>query len=224
MKSFFEILAQTTERQRNELYRVPQIVDAMRGDISRQSYLAYLEQAYHHVKHTVPLMMTAGARLPETKEYLRDALVEYIGEEAGHQEWILNDIGKSGGDAEAVRNGQANAATEIMIAYAYDYVTRINPVGFFGMVYVLEGTSIQLATNTAETLQKSLGLSADCFSYLSSHGSLDQEHMRFFEKLVNRIDDEDDQAAIIHVAKRIYVLFANVFRSIPHKENMKYAI
>lgn len=221
MKTFFERLTTETKAERMQLYSVPQIMDAIRGDISLESYLAYLEQAYHHVKHTVPLMMAAGSRLPDSKEYLREALVEYVEEEVGHQEWILNDIKHAGGNAEKVRRGEPNEATEMMIAYAYDYVSRINPVGFFGMVFVLEGTSIQLATNVANTLQASLNLPDNCFSYLSSHGSLDQEHMKFFEKLVNQIDDADDQQAIIHVAKRIFVLFAQVFRSIPHKEALK---
>ncbi|MGD9000604.1 MAG: iron-containing redox enzyme family protein [Granulosicoccaceae bacterium] len=221
MKTFFEKLTAATEAERNQLYSVPQIVDAIRGDISRESYIAYLEQAYHHVKHTVPLMMAAGSRLPQNKEYLREALVEYVEEEVGHQEWILNDIKHAGGDAEAVRRGEPNEATEMMVAYAYDYISRLNPAGFFGMVFVLEGTSIQLATNAANTLRTSLGLPENCFSYLSSHGSLDLEHMRFYEKLVNQIDDPDDQQAIIHVAKRMFNLFAEVFRSIPHKEVLK---
>ena len=224
MTTFFERLVAETEAERMQLYSVPQIVDAARGDISLESYLAYLEQAYHHVKHTVPLMMAAGSRLPESKEYLREALVEYVEEEVGHQEWILNDIKHAGGNAEQVRRGEPSAATEMMIAYAYDYVSRINPVGFFGMVLVLEGTSIQLATNVAGTLQASLGLSEDCFSYLSSHGSLDLEHMKFFEKLVNQIDDPEDQQAIIHVAKRVFILFAGIFQSIPHKEGLKNAV
>ena len=78
MKTFFERLVAETEPERKQLYSVPQIVDAMRGDISLESYIAYLEQAYHHVKHTVPLMMAAGPRLPESKEFFRDALVEYV--------------------------------------------------------------------------------------------------------------------------------------------------
>jgi heme oxygenase len=224
MKTFFEELTQATETERNLLYTVPQIIDAMQGNISRESYIAYLEQAYHHVKHTVPLMMAAGSRLPQNKEYLREALVDYVEEEVGHQEWILNDIKHAGGDAEAVRRGEPNEATEMMVAYAYDYVSRINPVGFFGMVFVLEGTSIQLATNAAKTLQTSLVLAENCFSYLSSHGSLDLEHMDFFEKLVNQIDDPDDQQAIIHVARRMFKLFSDVFRSIPHKEVLKDAV
>jgi hypothetical protein len=101
-----------------------------------------------------------------------------------------------------------------MIAYAYDMITRINPVGFFGMVLVLEGTSIALATNAAEKLQKNLNLPDTAFSYLSSHGSLDIEHMGFYEKLMNQITDEDDQIIIIHAAQMFYKLYGDIFRSI----------
>ena len=85
------------------------------------------------------------AALPAHHRWLEPALDEYIEEEAGHDEWILNDIAACGGDAEAVRHGRPSPATEIMVAYAYDTVQRGNPLGFFGMVHVLEGTSVSLA-------------------------------------------------------------------------------
>ena len=106
-------------------------------------------------------------------------------------------------------------ATEFMVSYAYDFINRINPVGFFGMVYVLEGTSTKLATTGAEALMRSLKLNAECFKYLTSHGSLDLEHMNFFRELMGRIDCPEDKEAIIHMAQRMFILFANVFRSIP---------
>lgn len=217
MLTFYEQLNENTKTERESLYRIAQITDALKGKISKETYVAYLEQAYHHVKHTTPLLMLTGSQLPHSKEWLRDAIAEYIEEELGHQEWILNDIKSAGGNAEAVRHGQPNAATEMMVAYAYDFVTRINPVGFFGMVFVLEGTSTAMASNAADAIKQSLGLPKSCFSYLSSHGSLDIEHMKFFEKLVNQIDDGADREAIIHMAKRMFVLYGNVFRSIPHR-------
>jgi len=215
MSTFFKKLNETTEIEKNMLFRVPQITAALQGQITLQNYLDYLEQAYHHVKHTVPLLMAAGSRFSSENEFLREAIVEYVEEEVGHQEWILNDIQHAGGDAENVRHGQPSMATEMMVAFAYDFITRKNPVGFFGMVFVLEGTSILLATQAANTLQQSLQLSEKSFSYLSSHGELDQSHMKFFEKLMNQITNPEDQQAIIHVAKRMFVLFADVFRSIP---------
>jgi pyrroloquinoline quinone (PQQ) biosynthesis protein C len=219
MSLFFETLIKATESEKQALFQVPQIRAALHGQISKATYLAYLEQAYHHVKHTVPLMMAAGSRLTERNEFLREALVEYVKEEVGHQEWILNDIQHTGGDAARVRHDTPSEATEIMVAFAYDYVSRINPVGFFGMVFVLEGTSTQLATQAADTLQQTLGLSHQSVTYLSSHGELDVSHMQFFASLMNQISNPSDQQAIIHMAKRMFVLFANMFRSIPFDQS-----
>ena len=47
--------------------------------------------------------------------------------------------------------------------------------------------------------------------------------MKFFESLMNRIESRQDQDAIIHVARRVFVLFANMFRAIPHKEHLSHA-
>ena len=214
--TFFERLAAETREGREALAATPQIRDGLSGRISRETYIAYLTEAYHHVKHTVPLMQAARARLNENQARYREALDDYIAEETGHEAWILNDIRHCGGDADAVRDGAPRPATQAMVDYAYDYIARVNPVGFFGMVMVLEGTSVQLATQGAAAVAASLGLGPECFSYLRSHGALDQDHMVFFQNLMAQVDDPADQAAIIEVARSIFHLFADVFRSIPH--------
>ena len=222
--SFFERLEQETSAERLALYPVPQLLDGVAGNISRETYLAYLAEAFHHVSHTVPLLTAARDRMDADHVAFRAALDDYIAEETGHEQWILNDIARSGGDAAAVRVSAPRSSTELMVAYVYDYVGRINPMGMFGMVYVLEGTSIALATHGAGAVSKALGLGPECFSYLSSHGSLDQEHMAFFEGLMNTVEAPVDQAAIVHVARRVFVLFAEMFRSIPHAREMADAV
>ena len=214
--TFFETLLRETARERDELIRTRQIQYGLRGQISRDTYIAYLAEAYHHVKHTAPLMEAAKDALRPHQLWMAPALDEYIEEERGHEMWILEDIAAAGGNAEAVRKGAPRPATEFMVSYIYDYVTRINPAGLFGMVLVLEGTSIELASKGAAAIQSSLGLGDDCFHYLTSHGALDLEHMKFFEALMNKVSDKNDQAAIIHVARRMYLLFAGLFRAIPH--------
>ena len=86
--------------------------------------------------------MTLGGRLPERLSWLRRAVAEYIDEEIGHEEWILNDIAAAGGDADAVRASHPDLAAEVMVAYAYDLLNRGNPAALFGMVFVLEGSSV----------------------------------------------------------------------------------
>ena len=221
---FFDQLQSSTETQRQHLLAAPLISQAINGKIDREIYVAFLCQAYHHVKHTTPLLMAAGARMPGDREWLRDAIAEYIEEELGHQEWILNDIEACGFDREAVRRSRPNLSTELMIAYAYDTITRISPLGLFGMVLVLEGTSISKAVAAADGVQQTLQLPDNALTYLRSHGVLDQEHMKFFEGLMNRIDDPVEQELITHHARGFYQLYGDVLRSLAPEQATPFAV
>jgi pyrroloquinoline quinone (PQQ) biosynthesis protein C len=212
--SFYQQLQQATLSQQQHLASIAIIQRAVQGQISIEEYAAFLQQAYHHVKHTVPLLMATGARLSESHNWLRTAVAEYIEEEIGHEEWILNDLQACGCGKTFMRNSQPSAATELMVAYAYDMIARINPLGFFGMVHVLEGTSIRLADQAASAIQQHTQLPAHAFSYLRSHGALDIEHTQFFAGLMDRIEDQPTQQLIIHAADRFFYLYGNIFRDL----------
>ena len=214
MKKFYEELVEGTESERNNLLSIPILQSGVKGEITIDQYKEFLTQAYHHVKYTVPLLMACGSLLSEEYEWLRVAIGEYIEEEMGHQEWILNDIYALGGDKEAIRVSRPNIETEVMVSYAWDTIHRVNPIGFFGMVFVLEGTSIALATQAAESIKKKNNLGNEAFSYLNSHGSLDIEHVAFFENLMNKVTNQDDKDVIVHCAKVFYKLYGDIFRSI----------
>lgn len=217
---FYDVLLATTFPDRERLFSVPVIQDALRGNIITAQYRAFLSQAYHHVRHTVPLLMACGSRLGPSHEWLRRAIAEYIEEEIGHEEWILSDIQACGGDPQQVKDSAPHISTELMVAYAYHQIDRGNPVGFFGMVHVLEGTSTALATQAADTIRSSLDLPAAAFSYLNSHGTLDQEHVRFFEGLMNNLSSDEDKTAVTHCARAVYKLYGDIFRSLPTKEEL----
>ena len=212
--SFYDHLKEATADARNELLAAPVITDCLEGRVSHESYLAFLSQAYHHVSHTTPLLMTLGGRLSGDRAWMRPAVAEYIKEEIGHEEWILNDIAAAGGDAEAVRNSQPDMPAEVMVAYAYDMISRRNPAGFFGMVYVLEGTSVALALMAADRIQEALKLPDNAFTYLRSHGTLDQEHTQYLAEILEKFTPED-QAAVIHEARVLFKLYGDIFRALP---------
>jgi len=209
--TFFQELEHQTEAARAELLNRPVILRALAGQINRATYLAFLHEAYHHVRHTVPLLMACGTRLPARLEWLREAMAEYIDEEIGHQEWILNDIRAAGGDTNSTRSGHPSLATETMAAYAYHTADRGNPVGFLGMVHVLEGTSVALADHAASAIGATLDLPQQAFSYLISHGNLDQQHVKFFEDLVDRIDVTEDRRELVRCATNFYRLYGAIF-------------
>ncbi len=210
---FYDQLLVLTGAERDRFLKVEQLRDGLAGNISCDGYVDYLTQAYHHVRHTVPLLRLARERLAD-KPLLVAALDEYIEEEQGHERWVLADIAAAGADARIAAASAPHAATEAMVRHVYQRVGQGNPVSVFGMVFVLEGTSVALATRSAAAIQANLGLPDAAFTYLTSHGELDQEHLRFFERLMNVIDDPADQRAIVAMAREMYGLFADMFRSI----------
>ena len=284
---FYKELLEKTNSGKEYLLSAPIIESVMLGRFDLSTYIAFLNQAYHHVKHTVPLLMAAGSRLANDQRYLQPAILEYIDEEAGHELWILDDMeacgidrGQAAGlpashesevmvsylydtvnrkkplgifgmvlvldqrylqpaileyideeaghelwildDMEAcgIDRGQAaglpaSHESEVMVSYLYDTVNRKKPLGIFGMVLVLEGTSAGLATEVAKIVRQQLALPAEAMSYLESHGRLDQQHLKGFEGLMDSIEDRDTQDAIIHTAEAVYRLYGDVYRAIP---------
>jgi len=213
--SFYERLQDQTRGAREDFLSAPLIASALRGAIDRDTYLRYLGEAYHHVRHTCPLLGAALARCGEGDARYREALLDYLDEERGHERWILEDIQALGGDPDAVRAHGGGDAVRVMVAYVYDAVQRVSPYAMLGMVHVLEGLSVMLAQPAADAIQHALGGGAGRgFSYLRSHGALDREHVAFFERLVNGIEDPQAQRAIVDTARIVYRLFAQVFREL----------
>ena len=212
--TFTEELIQRTAREREYLLTAPAIQRALAGNITRELYIAFLTQAYHHVRHTVPLLMAVGSRLPRRLAWLQSQIIHYLEEEEGHEQWILNDIEAAGGSRDVALNAEPDLATSAMVAFAYDTVARNEPAGFFGMVHVLEGTSVRLALRAADRLQSVLDLPTRAFTYLRSHGTLDQQHVEHLAGILERFDCDDDRQAVVRCARTIYWLYGSMFRQL----------
>jgi pyrroloquinoline quinone (PQQ) biosynthesis protein C len=211
--SFYEQLIAETAESRDAFLSIPLVRSTIRNGASRKLYLDFLAEAFHHVKHTFPLLALAASRTPDQR--YQDALVEYMEEERGHEKWILNDIRAVGGDADRVRDGQGGPACRIMVAYAYYAIEHISPYAFLGSVHVLEGISVLLADQVADAMKASLGLESDTgFTYLRTHGSLDTEHVAFFRTLVDGFSDRKTQRIIIDNARIFYRLYGSIFHDL----------
>jgi pyrroloquinoline quinone (PQQ) biosynthesis protein C len=211
--SFYERLVTETADSRNAFLSIPLVGSTLRSGASRSLYLDFLAEAYHHVKHTFPLLALAASRTSDLR--YQDALVEYMEEERGHEQWILNDIRALGGDPDTVRDGQGGPACRIMVGYAYYAIEHISPYAFLGSVHVLEGMSVLLADQVADAMKASLGLESETgFTYLRTHGSLDSEHVAFFRTLVDGFDDRKTQRVIIDNATIFYRLYGSIFHDL----------
>jgi pyrroloquinoline quinone (PQQ) biosynthesis protein C len=209
------LLAETASA-RAQFLSIPLLARALAGDVPQPLYLAFLTEAYHHVRHTCPLLSLAAAKTDDAA--YRKALYTYIAQEQGHEEWILADIAAMGGDVEAASGAAPGSSCGAMVRYAYYATEWISPYALLGMVHVLEGTSAELAAKAAIALRKSFGSVGDRgFSYLVSHGELDKDHTAFFRELVNRLRAPSAGAAIIDCANVMYRLYGDIFRDLERR-------
>jgi pyrroloquinoline quinone (PQQ) biosynthesis protein C len=211
--SFYHGLISETAKDREAFLAIPIVQHAIRHGASRNLYIDFLTEAYHHVKHTFPLLALAASRT--TDERYQNALVEYMEEERGHEKWILDDVRSVGGNPDAVRTGAPGLPCQIMIGYAYYAIEHISPYAFLGSVHVLEGMSVLLADKLADAMKNSLGQESDSgFSYLRTHGSLDTDHVAFFRTLVDGFDEEATQRIIVDNARIFYRLYGAIFHDL----------
>jgi len=219
---FYDRLLFETARDREAFLTIPIIRHAVVNGASRELYRNFLTQAYHHVKHTFPLLALAASRTRD--ERYQDALFEYMREVRGHEKWILDDIRAVGGDTEAARNERPSLPCQIMVGFTYYAIEHVSPYAMLGSVYVLEGMSVLLADRLADALQSSLAIKdAAGFSYLRSHGALDILHVDFFKTLVNGFDDEATQTLVIENARIFYRLYGDIFRALGTDAEMAHA-
>lgn len=215
--SFHADLLLQTATAHHRLVGIPIIQGCLRGDVSLPSYVAFLSEAYHRARHAVPLLRACQAALPERHAGLAAALPGFIDEQQGQAARILDDLRSCCVDSEVVRQGRPPAATEVMVAYAYDTITRGNPLGFFGMLHVLRSTRAALARPVVERIQGHLHLPDSACGHLLRAGGPPGAQRRFAQ-LMDGITEARDQADVVHAAKMFYRLYGDVLRSLPLPE------
>lgn len=213
--SFHADLLQQTDTAHQRLLGIPIVQGSLRGDVSLPSYVAFLSEAYHRARHAVPLLRACQAALPPRHARLAEALHALMDEQPGQASRILADLRACCVDSEAVRHGRARAATEVMVAYAYDTITRGNPLGLCGMLHVFRSAGAALALRVADSLQARLQLPDRACSYLRSGGAQSQQQARHFAQLLDGITEPQDQADVVHATKMFYRLYGDVLRSLP---------
>ena len=214
MTPAFQQLVRQTTGAREAFTDLPLIHEVLQKGASRALYLDFLGQAYHHVKHTAPLLALAAARCGTGEQLYQSALFEYIEEERGHELWILEDIAALGGDPEEVRRSAPRLPCKVMVGHAYYIIDHVSPYGLLGMVHVLEGMAVALASKAGTSLRASLSLCGDDgFKYLTTHSDLDIHHAEFFETLINQIG-ERCLPLVIETSVDFYKLYGDLFRDL----------
>jgi pyrroloquinoline quinone (PQQ) biosynthesis protein C len=211
--SFFITLVEMTDASRRDLEATPKIQSMMHHGLALAEYKALLHDLYHIVWHFCPIMAVAAARCSDRFRDVRYELYERIGEEKGHEMWVLEDIEALGGDVAGAKANPPSAPVQAMIAFNYYGAERVHPCSVLGMLYMLEVVASVYGGKVSDSIARAIGREVDAggFRFLSSHASMDVEHMAKLNRLVKTIDDAEAQAAIVNSTRVNFFQFGAMF-------------
>ena len=212
--SFFITLVEMTDANRRDLENVPKVHSMIHHGLTLAEYRAFLHDLYHIVWHFCPVMATAAARCDDRFRGVRYELYERIEEEKNHETWVLEDIEAVGGDVQAARREQPSVPVQAMIAFNYYSAERVHPCSVLGMLYTLEVVASVYGGRVSESIARAIGhdASGGGFKFLSSHATMDVDHMAKLNKLVKTIDDAVAQNAIVNSTRVNFHQFGQMFR------------
>jgi pyrroloquinoline quinone (PQQ) biosynthesis protein C len=211
--SFFITLVEESDASRRAIETTPRVQSMMRKGLTLPEYRAFLHDLYHIVWHFCPTMAAAAACCDDSQRNIRDELQERIGEEKGHELWVLEDLAAVGGDVDAARSGAPSAPVQAMIGFNYYAAERVHPCSVLGMLYVLEVIASVYGGKVADSIARAIGRDPGKggFRFLSSHATMDADHMAKLNVLLKTIDDPAAQAAIVESTRVNFHQFGQLF-------------
>jgi pyrroloquinoline quinone (PQQ) biosynthesis protein C len=215
MLPFFADLVTRTDEARREFETNPVVLDAVAHGMPIARYRKLLLELYHLVWHFNPVCAAAASRVPDKLRQVRYFLYEHMHEESGHEQWVVNDLEAVGVSQTTLLAHQPSVHALGQIGYNYWAADRRDPCSVLGMMYTLEVIASVYGGTFADAIRGSLLLEGERgVSFISSHATMDVEHMAQLRLVLNTIEDAAAQEAIVESTLVNFFHFTRLFESI----------
>ena len=215
MMPFFADLVMRTDEARRGFETNSVVLDAVASGMSVERYRALLLELYHVVWHFNPVCGAAASRIGDTHRGVRYYLYEHMHEESGHEEWVRNDLDAVGVARAAIEEHAPSPSTLALNGYNYWAADRRHPCSVLGMMYALEVIASVYGGPFSSAIRESLLLEGDRgVSFISSHATMDADHMVTLRKVLNTIEDDAAREAVVESTLVNFHHVTRVFESI----------
>ncbi|EPX60928.1 hypothetical protein D187_001580 [Cystobacter fuscus DSM 2262] len=186
------------------------------GTLDQAGYIHYLIQTYHYARWSTPILAEAGHRLKRLGQHpeLAELLIQKGEEERGHERWLLADLKNLGCPATQVEAAARSPAVDAYTGWNF-FTSRAGvPASVLGTAYVLEYLSQTRAGVWAERLRAVAAIPNihKSVTFLRNHGALDGDHVAEMARILGRLTDPEEQAAILFSARVARIVYPCIFR------------
>jgi pyrroloquinoline quinone (PQQ) biosynthesis protein C len=215
MLPFFGDLVVRTDEARRDFETHPVILDAVANGMTFERYRKLLLELYHVVWHFNPACAAAASRMPDEFRQVRYFLYEHMQEESGHEQWVVNDLEAVGVGLAVIASHPPSLDTLALNGFNYWAADRRHPCSVLGMLYALEVIASVYGGTFASAIRESLLLEDDRgVSFISSHATMDMEHMATLRQVLNTVTDPAAQEAIAETVLVNFHLITRVFAAV----------
>jgi pyrroloquinoline quinone (PQQ) biosynthesis protein C len=215
MLPFFADLVTRTDEARRAFETHPALMDAVANGMPIERYRRFLLELYHVVWHFNPLCAASASRMQDTHRDVRYHLYEHMVEESGHEQWVVNDLQAVGVAPEMTRAHRPSVYAQGLIGYNYWAAERLHPCSVLGMMYTLEVIASVYGGPFSNAIRESLLLEGDQgVSFVSSHATMDAEHMAELRVVLNLLTDDDSRNAVIESTMFNFHHFTRIVESV----------
>ncbi len=219
MLSFFSELVLGTDEDRRAFETHLAVVAAVADGLSVERYKALLLELYHVVWHFNPVCAVAASRLgtpgADSLQPMRHFLYEHMHEEMGHENWVLNDLQAFGVTPEAARSHAPGIYTLALNGYNHWSASQRNPCSVLGMLYALEVIASVYGGPFASALRERLLIDGDAgVSFISSHATMDAQHMADLRAVLNRLDEPSALASVTESVRVNFHHFTQIMAAV----------
>lgn len=182
----------------------------------RDRYPEYLRTMHGVIRASVPLMELAARRCAARPDDpvsapLHGYLRRHVGEEQGHDDWLLDDLAALGETVDPAAPPPPVVAR--LVGAQYYWVAHHDPVALLGYIAVLEGNAPHVGL--APRLVSSAGLPEAAVRTVRDHAALDTTHVEAVFDLIDSLPLRPDQVTAIAVsglctAEGLIRLFAHI--------------
>jgi len=208
---FSDRLDQLTNQSQIEIGKSKKVQAMLTGAIDQQEYIKFLIVLYPIVSNFCPMMAIAAGHTAGKNPKIVNYLYDHIFEEKGHETLVLNDLKSFDVDTTPIPELPAVPPVQAMLAYNYHSASNVHPACVFGMMYVLEIMASVFGGRAAQSIANTLNRSSmEGFSFLDSHGDLDEDHVINLRELFKTITDPNVQEWLLNSIKMNFYLFEKI--------------
>lgn len=127
----------------------------------------------------------------------------------------MNDLEAVGVQPADTRGYQPSVHVLALTGYNYWSADRRHPCSVLGMMYALEVIASVYGGTFSSAIRDSLLLEGDRgVSFISSHATMDAEHMATLRQVLNTLTDEDAREAIVEATLVNFQQITGIFAAI----------